>query len=319
MKNIVRAILAVAVHVGSAHAGGVDLGEGKTALDPIVHGTLAVMPVVAAARGAAPDVATLDEAQAAGLVKVHEREGGAEVNRLELENRGKKPLLILAGEMVKGGRQDRILGKDVVIPPGARVDVHAFCVEQGRWRGGREFKSGGWAANAKVRYEAKKESQSGVWTEVQRKLVAAGTVNSTSALREAAEKNDAGGEAALRAIEGALDRHARKGEVVGYVAAVGGKIVSVDMFAHPSLAARYRTKLLKSYVLESVGAPKTDRPAAPAAEDVRKLADKAAKARPKKSTKMGDFSADEAEGDDVVRSSVKTKDGTKLLDSIQQQ
>jgi hypothetical protein len=59
---------------------------------------------------------------------------GAEVNRLVLINNSKRPLLLLAGEIVAGGKQDRVIGKDRIVPAESDpVDLNVFCVEPGRW------------------------------------------------------------------------------------------------------------------------------------------------------------------------------------------
>ena len=60
--------------------------------------------------------------------------GGAQVNQLVLINNSKRPLLLLAGEIVTGGKQDRIIGKDRLVPAESDpVDLSVFCVEPGRW------------------------------------------------------------------------------------------------------------------------------------------------------------------------------------------
>jgi hypothetical protein len=56
------------------------------------------------------------------------------VNRLVLVNNSKRPLLLLAGEIVTGGKQDRVIGKDRIVPAESDpVDLSVFCVEPGRW------------------------------------------------------------------------------------------------------------------------------------------------------------------------------------------
>jgi hypothetical protein len=41
---------------------------------------------------------------------------------------------LLAGEIVTGGKQDRIIGKDRLVPAESDpVDLSVFCVEPGRW------------------------------------------------------------------------------------------------------------------------------------------------------------------------------------------
>jgi hypothetical protein len=59
---------------------------------------------------------------------------GPQVNTLVLVNNSKRPLILLAGEIVTGGKQDRIVGKDRIIAPESDpVDLSVFCVEHGRW------------------------------------------------------------------------------------------------------------------------------------------------------------------------------------------
>src|SRR5579885_1997341 len=69
-----------------------------------------------------------------------EYQEGAEVNTLWLTNLSGKRLLLISGEMVRGGQQDRIIGKDTIIPSSKEpVDIGVFCVEHGRWSGKQSF------------------------------------------------------------------------------------------------------------------------------------------------------------------------------------
>ena len=55
---------------------------------------------------------------------------GGDVNRLVIYNRSGRKLLLLAGEMVVGGKQDRIVQKDRIVPPSDHpYDLDVFCVE----------------------------------------------------------------------------------------------------------------------------------------------------------------------------------------------
>ena len=129
----------------------VQAGEvaGLKVLDPIHHGNLTIFPVVASKSYSTGEFLTLDEGLRSGEVVVTEagsvqglvrRHGapvhhdGAEVNRLVLVNNAKRPLLLLAGEIVSGGKQDRVIGKDRIVPPESDpIDLSVFCVEPGRW------------------------------------------------------------------------------------------------------------------------------------------------------------------------------------------
>jgi hypothetical protein len=117
--------------------------DGIRVSGPVVHDNLAIYLVHGAAAGSAVPL-TLQEALAKGTVRV--RETGS-VNELTVENAGTDEVYVQAGDIVKGGRQDRVLSVDLLLPPRSGVvSIAAFCVEHGRWtaRGnddGRQFSS----------------------------------------------------------------------------------------------------------------------------------------------------------------------------------
>jgi len=119
---------------------------------PIQSGDLTLFPVVRADGKAGEGTAflTLDEGLRSGEVEVTEagnarglvrsRGGrqpayqGDQVNTLVLINHSKRPLVLLAGEIVTGGKQDRIVASDRIVPSDSNpVDLSVFCVEHGRW------------------------------------------------------------------------------------------------------------------------------------------------------------------------------------------
>src|SRR5260370_6193074 len=128
-------------------------------LDPVNYENLSVFPVVTSYNQDTSPFLTLEEGLATGDVLVREqgsetmvrgRDGrpvyipqpstGASVNRLVLINRSRRPLLLLAGELVSGGKQDRVIGKDRIIPAGAPpLPLDVFCVEHGRWTRRSQF------------------------------------------------------------------------------------------------------------------------------------------------------------------------------------
>jgi hypothetical protein len=152
---ILTVLLCGVVVFAAANAG--DSGSlPATAIDykilaPITHGDLTIFPVVSTKVHDTSDFITLDEGIRSGDVVVTEvgnlhstmqrRQphqvrpyGGAEVNRLVLVNNSKHPLILLAGEVVTGGKQDRVVGKDRIVPGESDpVDLSVFCVEHGRW------------------------------------------------------------------------------------------------------------------------------------------------------------------------------------------
>ena len=136
---------------GLVHAGQEELSaSGYKVLEPIRNGSLTVFTVVASKSYATGEFLTLDEGLRSGEVVVTEygnvrglvrrpnapsiQRDGAEVNRLVLVNNSKRPLLLLAGEIVAGGKQDRVIGMDRIVPSESDpIDLNVFCVEPGRW------------------------------------------------------------------------------------------------------------------------------------------------------------------------------------------
>ena len=133
-----------------AHAGQEETTSDYKVLEPIRNGNLTVFPVVASKSYPTGEFLTLDEGLRSGDVVVTEygnirglvrrrnsppiQHDGAEVNRLALVNNSKRPLLLLAGEIVAGGKQDRVIGMDrIVAPESDPIDLSVFCVEPGRW------------------------------------------------------------------------------------------------------------------------------------------------------------------------------------------
>ena len=154
-------------------------------LNPITYENISVFPVVANYTADTSHFLTLEEGLASGEVLVSEQgaagmvrnrgrevrqdySGSASVNQLVLINRGKRPLLLLAGELVSGGKQDRIIGKDRIVPVGAEpLPLDVFCVEHGRWSSGANFSAAKTIVHPSVREQAAVNSnQSDVWNAV---------------------------------------------------------------------------------------------------------------------------------------------------------
>ncbi len=137
----------------SGASSGVSAGSGDyKLLAPISHGDLTIFPVVSTTSHDTAQFLTLDEGIRSGEVQVmeygnvrgmirHLPQGrpyvdSARVNQLVLVNSSKRPLILLAGEVVTGGKQDRVVGKDRIVPAESDpVDLSVFCVEHGRWVG----------------------------------------------------------------------------------------------------------------------------------------------------------------------------------------
>ena len=98
---------------------------------PYTHGNLTIFLIHADDQMKGRKLLTLDEALEQKKVVVHETK---EVNQLSIENVSNEEVFIQAGDIVKGGQQDRLLALDLIVPPkSGKVPLESFCVESGRW------------------------------------------------------------------------------------------------------------------------------------------------------------------------------------------
>lgn len=97
---------------------------------PTTHGQVSVYLLRGTSAGG-PVPLTLDEALAKRTIEVVET---GNVRELKIENTGTEPVFVQLGDIVKGGRQDRVLTVSLQLAPkSGLVPIGAYCVEQGRW------------------------------------------------------------------------------------------------------------------------------------------------------------------------------------------
>src|SRR6202165_520217 len=269
-------------------------------LDPVTYENTPVSPVVSSYSQDTSPFLTLEEGLATGDVAVHEqgsesvvrgRDGhpvyipqlgtGASVNQLVLINRSKRPLLLLAGELVSGGKQDRVIGKHRIGPAGAPpLPLDVFCVEHGRWTGSSQFAAALTIVHPIVRERAAvDQKQTEVWD--------AGRSGTTLKAAPSAPPPQISGYSIQGAIAGNgrteayekiyesravgvsiddfVDEVQRRfasapsglknERVVGVVVAYGGEVAWSDIFASGDLFDHYRPKLLRSYSVEALTRP----------------------------------------------------------------
>jgi hypothetical protein len=282
---------------------------------PFVHENLAIYFVHGASPlGAVP--LTLQEAMAKGTVRVVET---GSVNELRIENLGDEDVFIQSGDIVKGGRQDRVLTVSFVLPrKSGEVPIASYCVEHGRWsaRGTENVREFAGSYNSLPSREAKlamkapqpaaaedqpssipggrgfvfdetSRRQSAVWDEVaktQNKLAAG--VNEPVASPASATSLELSLEneklKALRAeYAKALEDKAAAGDIVGFAFAVNGRINSADVYPSNGLFRKMWAKLLIASVTEAVGErQEAAAGAAPSIEAVRDFLSGAEKGMP---------------------------------------
>ncbi len=201
---------------------------------------------------------TLDEAMEDEALVVKEVNRSGSVNQLAVVNNSKKTVFIMAGEIMRGSKQDRVLQNDVLLPPmSGKVLVDVYCVEHGRWTyKSDKFYSQNQAANISVRQAAKdKKSQSAVWDSVAK----------TNTSFEAAPSGSLS--ESYNAPEMKRERKEYQRDIIdipgsypnanGVVVLINGRVLVADIFADRRIFKKMWSKLADSYIMEAVSKPDT--------------------------------------------------------------
>jgi hypothetical protein len=203
---------------------------------------------------------TLKEALAKKKVAITES-SEEEVNNLFIENVSTDTVIVLSGEVVQGGKQDRMIAQEFVLyPKSGKKDVSVFCVEHGRW----QPKSDGMAFNQyydissnEVRKAATvKKDQSEVWNKVAETTSKNNAQTSTGTLTALKNSGELKGELQKYTdfFNGVITNEA---SVIGVVAVSGDKVLGCDMFATHELLNKYYANLISSYATEAITNGKT--------------------------------------------------------------
>jgi hypothetical protein len=246
---------------------------------PFTHSNLQVFLIHGDTQLEERRYATLSEALEKNLVVVKET---GNVQELTIENRSKSLTVFLnAGDIVKGGRQDRTVRDDLILPPqSGPVPLATFCVEHGRWTRRGDESPAAFSANTKALSSRKEKlaarygsSQSEVWSgvaEQQMKLnenvsrIAGKNVDlrspaSESSLQLTLENKDldAVKNKYLDKLRPLLDG---KTDVIGFVYIINGEINTAEAYNNKNLFRALWPKLLDAAVTEAVTECATDRP-----------------------------------------------------------
>ena len=255
---------------------------------PFVHDNLAVY-FVHGASASGPVPLTLQEGMADGSVRLDET---SSVNELSIENLGTREVFVQSGDIVKGGKQDRVLMVSLVLPPrSGRTPIASFCVEQGRWSGrGREdatrFHSADAAVPSRKAKLAMRAPQAGaaagigarqqeVWRDVsamQQRLsssVGAPVAAPASATSlQLSLENEKVAEAKARYVAALRQAGMAAPDIIGYAFAINGKLNSADIYPSNGLFRKMWDKLLAASATEALGDKSPERADPPSTDAV---------------------------------------------------
>ncbi len=186
-------------------------------------------------------------------------------NALTVQNKTTHTVFLMAGDVVTGGNQDRVIAHDEVVLPGTLKNIEVFCVEHGRSeyydpnapvaeKQVAAFRGYFSVASPQVRRAVHSGDQQGVWDAVASVTAANKAESKTQAYAalETAENEKKDQRAAyLRYFDG---KFSDLPNTVGMVAVCNGKVVGVDIFGDAGLFQQEYKALLHGYVAEAAAA-----------------------------------------------------------------
>jgi hypothetical protein len=226
-----------------------------------VHG-LGVVPILTKEVPELQVLETLESALRVGVARITETSPAGQVPFLLLKNTGDQPIIVLDGEEVVGGKQNRIINTTLVILARTSVKVPVSCIQAGRWQHQRAyFDSAGSVFRARSRAVQKatvsanvresggfRSDQSAVWDEVSTSLHELGVNSATSDFREGREKVAHKLEKFVEAIRPAENQ-------IGSIFLSAQGILGLEILGTPPLFSQVCGKVIRSFAFEVLSEP----------------------------------------------------------------
>jgi hypothetical protein len=200
---------------------------------PDIWGEISVFPLVAPA---APAPLAVESAWATSALAIHDRTQREHEYDLLLSSAGEKPILVLGGTVVTGGKVDRLVPIDVLVPPKATgLDVDALTASARIGMRPPRIQDPLRVAHVAAPPYLRESAQY-----VRSHRVVRTFVSHFDAVRTAGEPATLVGVASAEALapfcaacQGAVANFPRlkRPEVVGFVMAVGDRLQSLELFA----------------------------------------------------------------------------------------
>lgn len=209
-------------------------------------------------------------------MRITERDQSGTVNSLTIENLSQDTIIVICGDVVKGGKQDRIIETDLVLAPkSGKKNLKVFCVESGRWQDSRQevmvqrhnrFNSSSRAfsvsassfeghynkGSMSLRKVVEKEKDQGkVWNKVEELNVKNVTVTDTKTYTALSNSSDYS-KRINQYVSFFQKQLARDSNVIGVVVVSGNKVLGCDLFATPALFRSQFSSLLHGYATEAI-------------------------------------------------------------------
>ena len=184
-----------------------------------------------------------------GLVEVKECDT-SQVNTVIVKNSAVTPLILIDGEEIIGGDQNRIVNSTILIDAGSMMQIPVSCSEKNRWAFKSEFKQSEYMANYNTRrakeYASRVSSsyQDVIWSSIDCLEVENDYASPTSAMEESYEN-----------IKAAQNEIIKEFKIIdgqtGVLVMVDGEIKGFELFLNSGIYRDFHEKIIKSYLIDS--------------------------------------------------------------------
>lgn len=189
-------------------------------------------------------------------------------SKLFITNHSQDTIFVMAGEVLKGGLQDRVIAKDMIVPPSEnRMELPVFCAEKDRWyyrsKSSKDFDQYFAVSSLKVRKAVSElNDQGAVWTAIEDLQQTHKITSQTKAYADLMasigfnEEQEEYLNYFTQILEDKMTvttgHENDREKIVGVVVAMNGNIVGCDIFATHDLFIQQYESLLHSYTTEAI-------------------------------------------------------------------
>lgn len=175
-----------------------------------------------------------------------------DISWLLIENKSGKDVIIKSGEMVTGGRQDRVFARDTVLPSSNQAHkVPVYCIEENRWSNSeKKFVHRGHISGGLQKIIDSAHSQTKVWDEI-RKLLKQNNQTSNSSYSFLLNNKKIADTAFRCNYELFKKLRMADSSYVGFIAVTGNKILGAEVFINSTLFYQTLPQLMEKYGSEA--------------------------------------------------------------------
>ena len=198
---------------------------------------------------------TLEESISKSLVDIKEINSKGTIRYLKVSNKSNQKLLILGSEQIIGNalKQNRVVNNTTLVPEQTTILLSVSCCEKNRWSPAVAnnictseslYFTKGRINNSVDIFDNNKTDQFKIWDDIAEKLDEFNTKSFTGTLEDTYNKN--------KLYFDEITNYFKINENdVGVVAAIGNRLVNVEIFSSNKLLKIYFPKIIKSLVFES--------------------------------------------------------------------